>query len=445
MGFGAEIPRACDAAAFRDDPLAFLARARAAHGDVFVLREAGPIFSRAPDCAGVIAAFGAGAVREVLGDIDAFGMPVSAAVQLALPPAAANLTRGLHSLRGADHDAQRGVVAGVLAAELAGGRDREALRAVVDDAITAGGWTTGAEVELLATMRALARDLAARVLFGAAHAEHASLIALLEAHFVLRREASAPGGRADDDLVTLATVLDAELRRCLATARRGAGTGIVGALARTGLPDDALVAHANVLFVSATEPIALALTWIALVLSQLPALRRTLRHQLAAPARSLLLDHVIAECLRLLPPNAMMVRITTRAATVAGLALPPRTEVVVCPFVAHRDEARFPAPRRFAPARWETTRPSSYEYFPFGAGGHACAGRALATALITAAVAAIVTRFELVLARDAELDWRIHIQLMPRTDPVVRLAPPGTRARGGRLRGAVGALLDLSS
>jgi hypothetical protein len=72
-------------------------------GDLVVLRESGPILSRAPDCAGVVAAFGASNVRSVLGDIESFGMPASAAERLALPPLLAKLNAGAHSMRGELH------------------------------------------------------------------------------------------------------------------------------------------------------------------------------------------------------------------------------------------------------------------------------------------------------------------------------------------------------
>lgn len=439
-----------DLAGFGDDPIGFLAAARAAHGDVFVLRDGGPVFSRAADCAGVVAVFGAAGYRAVLGDIATFGMPISAARQLALPPAVVNLTRGLHSMRGDEHAAQRRIVSEVLAAGL------PAHRAAVAGAVDAVApvWRRRRTVRLLAAMRELARELSARLLFGAAHAERADLAALLEAHFRLRREVSAPGaptGAAGRELlVALGTELDAALRSYVRACRATGGAGgIFGRLAGAPLPEDAVVAHANVLFVSSTEPIAIALTWILLVLSQLPALRAELRREPAGgdgAAGRPLLDRVIAECLRLLPPNAMMARITTRATELAGAALPARCEIVLCPFLAHRDPERFADPARFAPARWTAIRPSPFDYLPFGAGGHACAGRALAGAVVASTLAELVARHDIVLAGDQDIDWRLHIQLMPRVDPLVRVQTPGVRARSraGAWRGPIASLVQLT-
>jgi cytochrome P450 len=101
------IPRATDLRQLHEEPLGFLARARSNLGDIFVLRDAAPIFSRAAERAGSIAVFGLEHHRAVLSDIDLFGMPVSAAQHLSLPQNLVNLNCGLHSMRGEKHAQQR--------------------------------------------------------------------------------------------------------------------------------------------------------------------------------------------------------------------------------------------------------------------------------------------------------------------------------------------------
>jgi cytochrome P450 len=141
----------------------------------------------------------------------------------------------------------------------------------------------------------------------------------------------------------------------------------------------------------------------------------------------------------------MMARVTTRPTRLGDAALPAGTEIALCPLVAHRDPARFPDPDRFLPERWTTARPSPFEYLPFGAGGHVCAGRALATALLASVLAELVPVHELVLATEQAVDWRLHIQLLPRVDPVMRIRSPGSRARpAAAWRGSVAELVRLS-
>src|SRR5690242_11321205 len=109
----ASLPRSTELRKFYADPLAFLAQARAALGDLLVLREEGPLFSRSPDCTGVVAVFGPTNTEAVLTEIDAFGLPISAAQHLALPDNLINLNRGLHSLPARQHDEQQRLLASV--------------------------------------------------------------------------------------------------------------------------------------------------------------------------------------------------------------------------------------------------------------------------------------------------------------------------------------------
>jgi cytochrome P450 len=465
------IPRATDVRQFYEDPLGFLAQARSSHGDIFVLRDAGPIFSRAPDCAGVIAVFGPAHHRAVLSDIDLFGMPVSAAQHLSLPQNLVNLNRSLHSMQGEQHVQQRRLLMRVLS-ERSIEEEHVAISAAVE--AFAQGWQSGQAISLLSEMRQLALQVSTRVLFGDKNLESSKLASLLQSYFHVRREATAPFNSASetlrDNLIALGASLDDALRRHIRSYRQQSLTSSEassdGVLARLAalklesgqqLSEDELVAHGNVLFVSSNEPIAVALTWTLLILSQLPELRRALRHELeeashagSVPrsrqlARLTLLDSVINESLRLLPPNALMVRVTTRPATLNGLSLPERCELVLCPFLAHRDAGRFPRPQEFLPSRWSGTRPSPYEYFPFGAGGHSCVGAHLATYLIKAALALLMPRYELLLAEDQEIDWRIHIMFMPRNEPIMKVRVPGLSSlRAGKLIGPIGELISLN-
>jgi cytochrome P450 len=115
------------------------------------------------------------------------------------------------------------------------------------------------------------------------------------------------------------------------------------------LGDTAARAHINVLFMSMAKPVAVATTWLLLILSQLPNLRRDLRAAYFGKApKSILpvmIEHTILEALRLLSPNAVMVRVTSRTVVCANALLPSGCEIVLAPFLAHRDPANFSAAR----------------------------------------------------------------------------------------------------
>jgi cytochrome P450 len=454
------IPRATEVEDFALEPLDWLARNRASLGEIFVVRDEGPVFSRAADCNGTIAVFGPVLNQAVLTDIDSFGMPISAAQHLSLPPKLVNLNRGLHSMRGEQHSQHQRLLMRVLGER--GIQDRhEAINAAVETFIES--WQPGTRISLLEEMRELSLQVSIPLLFGVNYEEGLELALLLQSFFHFRREAAAPFSSMSDDareeLIALGTSLDQSLRQHIGWSRRKSATAEDGLLTRLAgldldsgnrLSEDELVAHTNVLFISSTEPIAVSLTWILLILSQLPELRLELRGEIekTSAAGSVvavpLLEAVISESLRLLTPNALMARVTTRPVRLSGVQLPERCEIVLCPFLAHRDAERFPGPKEFLLSRWSGSRPSPFEYFPFGAGGHSCVGRHLAVQIIQTVLAFLMPRYELVLAEDQEIDWRIQIMFTPQPEPIMNVSAPGKSIlKGGKLLGPVADLITL--
>jgi cytochrome P450 len=462
----ASIPRFLDAKALRNNPLSLLRAAQAAAGDLVVVAENRPAFSRANDCAAVVAVFGPAGVQQVLSDADRFGTAVSVGERFSLPPALNRLNAGLFSMRGEEHKAQQ-----------------QLLRAVIDAAyirdagdFVAEGWRrfaedlrVGDEIPLLSEMRRLVLHISTRLIFGDADL---ALGRRIQSYFELRRALS--GARAAPELperrtlIQMGSHLDRLLRARLQDLRKEIAAG--DPLARTcmmgrlcskaaeqlGKPtEDQLIAQANTLFMSSSEPIAVSLTWILLLLSQQPRLRHALGLEQAnvpacdgGHARNQetdrpLLRAVIQETLRVLPPNAIMVRLTTRPVKLLGHSLPANCEILLSPFVAHRDQCEFPQPETFDPDRWRGWKPSTYAYFPFGLGSRYCIGRQLAQFLLISILTSILTRYHVVLAANQVLDWTMNITLMPAQEPVVRFLPvqPQHTPVGGQLRGPVAGLV----
>jgi cytochrome P450 len=457
-------PRALNAEQLLLDPLEFLARARSQLGDAVVIRESGSIFSRADNCSGVVAVFGEPLIRKVLSDIETFAMPTSAALKMGLPKNLVNLNRGLHSMRGREHADHKKVVMQILNHDLISAH-REGIRSVLDR--FSDSLDRVDTISLMSQMRKLTLDMSARVLFGPCYGEAEELTLLLHTYFTLRREASSPTSVGQfllrHELEIVGHRADYLLRERITQHRRDPKDGAESLLQRlitAGSPGayalsvDEVVGHTNILFVSSTEPIAISLTWILLVLSQLPELQLALRRELASPAgpapqgnATSLLDSVINETLRLLTPNALMVRITSRPISLQGVTLPAHSEIVICPFLAHREEALFPNPETFVPSRWSAIRPSPYEYIPFGGGGHFCAGRSIALRLIREVLTSLLPRFDFTLINDQFVDWRIHIMLMPKNDPTlaVRRAGASPDIPSPKWRGPITALLNFGA
>jgi cytochrome P450 len=436
----AGVPVAADERELRAAPLDILASAREEHGNLFAIRSDGPIFSRARGCEHVLCALGGELQREVLTDVETFAMPVSAARRLRLGERLVNLNRSLHSMTPPQHGAHKNLIAGLLRRYAVEREDRPMQAAL---ASVAGDWHAGTTFGLLERSRELALRMAIVTLFG--DDEGAHLARLLQTYFFLRREVTSPlvvhDETARSALRRAGRAADAALRsfirriRLHGTTQAGLFASIVTAGSEDGyaFSEDEIAGHLNILFVSTTEPIAITLTWTLLVLSQLPAFRHGIRDDMHGKGE---IDRVVRESLRLFPPNAFMVRVTSRPATLGGVTLPAGCEIILCPFLSHRDESVFARPNVFAPDRWKTLGELPYQYIPFGAGGHACVGKALALRAVTSALAFLLARYDLVLDGDQQIDWRLHIQFMPRPDPVVTVVPAD--ASPARVPGVLG-------
>ncbi|XIE82034.1 cytochrome P450 [Streptomyces sp. SBR177] len=103
-----------------------------------------------------------------------------------------------------------------------------------------------------------------------------------------------------------------------------------------------------------------------------------------------------------------MPRHSTEADVLAGHAIEPDTELLVCPYLTHRDPELWDDPEEFDPTRFtdpgrRPDRPGGY--YPFGAGPRACLGLQFAlresTALLEELLPAPAPRLRSVPARAA--------------------------------------------
>ncbi len=201
----------------------------------------------------------------------------------------------------------------------------------------------------------------------------------------------------------------------------------------SALDEDELVGHTGVIFAAGHETSTNALAWILLLLSQHPDVLRDLDDEIAslhgAPptvedlSRLTLLDGVVKESMRLLPPVPLHPRVVATDTELGGYALPAGSEIFLSIFHMHRDPAIFPRPDEFTPRRWETTKPSVYEYNPFSAGPRMCIGASFAMMEIKIALACLLARFHLELPRDARVDHRVAITMAPKGGLRMKVRP----------------------
>lgn len=142
-------------------------------------------------------------------------------------------------------------------------------------------------------------------------------------------------------------------------------------------PDPRRAGHPAVRFYHETT--ATTLTWLYLLLDRHPAARE---QALAAgpegsAERREAVQALVHETLRLYPSAWMLPRHATVDDTLSGYAVAAGTDVLVCPYLTHRDPELWPDPERFDPRRFTTpgARPTvTGAYLPFGLGPRACLG-----------------------------------------------------------------------
>jgi cytochrome P450 len=90
---------------------------------------------------------------------------------------------------------------------------------------------------------------------------------------------------------------------------------------------------------------------------------------------------VVREALRLWPVAWLLGRRPARAHEIAGTAVTPGDEVVVCPYAVHRDPRHWDDPHSFRPERWAAA-PDQQAFIPFGWGPHRCVAASLSMQLV---------------------------------------------------------------
>jgi cytochrome P450 len=221
------------------------------------------------------------------------------------------------------------------------------------------------------------------------------------------------------------------------------------------LNDAELVGQLAQLFAAGYETSANALTWTLFLLACHPTVLADLTDELVGVLRgdaptveqldSLpLLDRVIKESLRLLPPAAYAARIAAVPSTIGPHPVAQGTKLYFSHYITHRLPDRYPEPQRFLPERWTTIRPSPYEYLPFSAGPRMCVGAAFAPMEIKIVLAMLLQRYRLSIPDGTIIQAQVRITLSPATGLPMVIAPRDRPVRAAQVRGNILTMVDLA-
>jgi cytochrome P450 len=305
------------------------------------------------------------------------------------------------------------------------------------------GIADGQPIDVHAGMMHLTLDILVRTLFGTeisrVHEVESALDGVMREYSPLRiaLRNGLPNWMtfaSRQRIAKLRAALDSVLLELLAERKQAThhGTDLLSRLlasrdAEGGMTDAELRDQTMTLFLAGHETTALALTYALRLLSLHPEAAGRTRREVRAVVgkRSPTLQDlpaltytraVLDETLRLFPPAWALARVSLHDLALGEFACKAHTEVVIAPWVMHRDQRFFREPELFRPERWlaKSELPRCV-YMPFGAGPRVCIGNhfALTEALLILAV--FLTQG----------DFRLQHGPLLKLQPAVTLRPSG--------------------
>ena len=288
---------------------------------------------------------------------------------------------------------------------------------------TRGGWTDGATLDVAQEMMRLTLSIAGKTLIekqagevgramndvmGSFWTTMLPFVDLLEMMPIPKlRRAKAARARLDAIIYDMIAERRAsgrdhgDLLSMLLTAQDEDDGGV--------MTDKQVRDEAMTILLAGHETTANALTWTWYLISQSPEIEAKLHHEIDRglqgrlptvadlPALSFV-EKIVTEAMRLYPPAWIVGRRAIAEYPIGEYVAPPRTIMIMSPWILHRDPRYFPDPDRFHPDRWTPGFKAAlpqFAYFPFGGGPRRCIGESFAWMELTLLVSTIAQRWML--------------------------------------------------
>lgn len=231
-----------------------------------------------------------------------------------------------------------------------------------------------------------------------------------------------------DDLATVQAHVYRRLSEPWAMWSPTAGRALarIEALARGFAPTAAsapLLPQAMTLLATAPEHPANTLAWALFLLGRDPDVAS--RAEYAAHAGDdNFLGAVIHESIRLYPSMWAFERMTLADTTVAGRSFPVGTQIVISPYILHRNRRHWQRPQEFRPERFLGRSPKELPgltYMPFSAGTRGCPAESFAVVVTATVLRRLLARYRVELDAGEQGEPAPMFTLRPRTGVLARL------------------------
>lgn len=199
-------------------------------------------------------------------------------------------------------------------------------------------------------------------------------------------------------------------------------SGLLNQDTESAMNDMEIMKNIKGLFMAGFETISGALAWFLADLAQNLKWQEKLRKEILQNSLEVNEDNgVMKQCfdesLRLHPPLVFIDRLLRTEVNIEDYVLPANSEVLICPYIIHRDPRYWSIETAYIPNRKETlmySKCNTYEYFPYGGGPMKCMGEKISIIERNILLSEILSKYEIRIYQDKEVEEDNALVLRPK-------------------------------